>query len=301
MSRIAITGSSGLVGSALAARLEAHGHDVLPVLRGSESNPKALWNPATGWVREGALDGCEAVVHLAGASIGEGRWTASRRSELRASRIDATRLLVGHLRNLKIPPKTFISASAVGYYGNRGDELLGEDAGPGSGFLAELVRDWEREALAAGDLGIRTVILRLGVVISGQGGALGRMLVPFRLGAGGRLGSGRQWMSWISLDDAAGVVEHAIGADVDGPLNTAASEPVTNREFTAALGHALRRPAIFPIPRVALRMAFGGMADEMLLASQRVDTSRLVASGYVPRHSNIGSALVAALGRPPEA
>jgi hypothetical protein len=299
MTRIAITGSSGLIGSALAAQLAAGGHEVVPVLRGAQADPKGLWDPATGWIREDALDGCAAVVHLAGASIGEGRWTAARRKELRESRIEATRLLVGHLRALKDPPKTLVSASAVGYYGDRGDEVMVEESAPGSGFLAELVRDWEQEALNASDLGIRTAVLRFGVIISRQGGALGRMLLPFRLGVGGRLGSGRQWMSWISLDDAAGVIEHAIVSNVDGPLNAAAPEPVTNRTFTAELARTLRRPAIFPIPGLALRLAFDGMADEMLLASQRVDSGRLVASGYAFRHATIGSGLAAALEKAP--
>ncbi len=291
MARIAITGSSGLVGSALAAQLAAGGHEVVPVVRGGQADPRALWDPSRGWIREAALDRCAALIHLAGASIGEGRWTAARRQELRRSRIDATRLLVGHLSTLKDPPKTLVSASAVGYYGDRGEEILTEDSPPGSGFLAELVRDWEQEALNADSVGVRPVVLRFGIVISGQGGALGRMLLPFKLGAGGRLGSGRQWMSWISLHDAVGVIEHVVANDIAGPINATAPEPATNRVFTAELARVLRRPAVLPLPGFALRLAFGAMADEMLLASQRVDSRRLVASGYAFRHAHVGSAL----------
>ena len=297
MARIAMTGSSGLIGTALARRLEGDGHEVLRMVRGSPGDASAVWDPAAGWVREGALAGCDVVVNLGGASIGEGRWTASRKAELRRSRIEATRLLIDHLRTLKPPPRAFVSASAVGYYGDRGDEVLVEESAAGDGFLAELVSDWEHEASRAAEVGCTTALVRLGVVIAGEGGALSRMLLPFRLGVGGRLGNGRQWMSWITLEDAVGGLAHVIDEGLGGPLNVVAPGAVTNREFTAALGRALRRPAFMPVPAVALRMVFGEMAPEMLLASQRVAAGRLVASGYRFSQPEIEGALAAALGK----
>lgn len=295
MARIAITGSSGLVGSALRHRLESDGHEAVRVLRGDPSNVSAVWNPEAGWIRPGALQGCKAVVHLAGASIGEGRWTARRRAELRTSRIDATRLLVDHLATLARPP-ALVSASAVGYYGNRGDEILTEESAPGTGFLAELTRDWEAEAARAREAGITVTILRLGVVLSREGGALPRILLPFRLGVGGRLGNGRQWMSWLTLDDAVGAIEHAITTRLDGVFNAVSPEPVTNRDFTRALGRALRRPALFPAPAFGLRLLLGGSADELLLWSQRVLSQKLEDTGYRFQHPDLGSALDTTLG-----
>jgi uncharacterized protein len=297
MSRIAITGSSGLIGSALRKSLQADGHEVVRVLRGNDSDPAALWDPARNWVRPGALEGCDAVVHLAGDSIGEGRWTEARKRQLTTSRVDATRLLVGHLATLEKRPAVFVSASAVGYYGSRGDEELDETSGPGNDFLAGLVRDWEAEAARAADHGIRTVTLRYGVVLSREGGALAKMLLPFKLGAGGRLGSGKQWMSWVSLADAAGAAAHAIAtSSLDGVVNVTAPDPVTNAAFTKALGAALHRPTLVPIPGFGMKLLFGSEAAEaLLLTGQRVLPKKLLASGYTFRYPDIAGALAAAL------
>jgi uncharacterized protein (TIGR01777 family) len=293
-----ITGSTGLVGAALASHLEARGHDVVRLHRGDgpaqEGAPS--WDPEAGRVTEGALDGCDVVVSLGGASIGEGRWNASRKRELRASRIEATRLLVEHLAGLPRPPRAFMSASAVGYYGDRADELLEEGAARGEGFLADLVADWEAETLRAGELGMRAVALRFGVVLSAEGGALPRMLPPFRLGLGGRLGSGRQWISWITLQDAARAIEFAARSDLAGAVNVTAPGAVTNAEFTRALARALHRPARFPVPRRMLRLAVGEAADELLLASTRAVPTRLQSAGFRFDHPELEAALAAVLG-----
>ena len=293
--QIAITGSSGLIGTALRQRLEAAGDTVVAVRRGPPSDPLAHWDPASGWFRDGALDGVDAVVHLAGASIGEGRWTAARKRELRASRIDATALLVRHLGTLSKRPRVLVAASATGVYGNRGDEPLTEDSPGGSGFLADLVRDWEAESLKARELGLRVVLARTGVVLTKDGGALPRMLVPFRFGLGGRLGNGRQWMSWISLPDAVGVVVDLLTREIEGPVNVVAPNPVTNRQLTATLGKVLRRPAIFPVPGLALKLLIGESAEELLLQGQRVLPARLAAASYPFRQPDLAAALTATL------
>jgi uncharacterized protein (TIGR01777 family) len=297
MARIAITGSSGLIGSALRKRLEADGDEVVRVRRGEPSEASASWNPEAGWFREGALEGCDAVVHLAGESIAAGRWTEGRKRSVRASRVEGTRLLVGHLAGLKQKPRVLVAASGVGYYGSAGDQVLTEASPRGGGFLAELVEAWEREALAATDLGIRVVALRLGVVLAKEGGALARMALPFRLGFGGRVGSGRQWMPFVSLEDAVRAFRFSIDSDIEGPVNVTAPEPVTNAEFTKALGRALRRPTLVPVPPAALKLLFGGeMVEETLLASQRPAAGKLLAAGFVFEHPDVESAIAAALG-----
>jgi len=278
--KLGISGSGGLVGSALVAHLEGRGHGVVRLHRGEGAGADPGWDPAAGVISPGALDGCDVVVALGGASIGEGRWSARRKHELRASRIDATRLLVDHLAALPRPPRTFLSASAVGYYGDRGDELLDEGAAKGDGFLATLVEDWEAEALRAGDLGMRATALRFGVVLATEGGALPRMLTPFRLGLGGRLGSGRQWMSWVTLHDAVRAIEFAARSELAGPVNVTAPGAVTNAEFTRVLGRVLHRTARFPVPGRMLRLAVGEAADELLLASTRAVPAKLVAEGF---------------------
>lgn len=297
MSRIAITGSSGLVGSALRANLASQGHDVVRVLRGNDSDPAALWNPGQGWVRPGALEGCDALVHLAGSSIGEGRWTDSRKKELSASRVEATRLLVDHLATLERKPAVLVAASAVGFYGSRGDDELTEDSPAGKDFLAGLVVDWEREVARAETLGIRTVMLRFGVILARDGGALTRMLLPFKLGAGGRIGNGRQWMAWVSLADAVGAAEYALKTEsLRGPVNVTAPNPVTNASFTKALGSALHRPTLLPTPTFGLKLLLGREAAEgLLLTSQRVLPKKLQASGFAFAHADLGGALAAAL------
>ena len=299
---IAITGASGFIGSALGRHLEQRGHTVLRLRRGHEGDPGAHWDPRSGWIRDGLFDGVDAVVHLAGEDIGAGRWSGARRRELRASRIVSTRLLVDHLGALQQRPSAFVSASAIGFYGDRGVELLTEDAGPGNGFLAGLVYDWEAEAARAGDFAMRPVMLRFGLVLAKEGGVLPRLLLPFRLGIGGRLGSGRQWMSWVSRSDAVRAVEHVLAGDLAGPVNVTSPEPVTNREFTRALGRALRRPAIFPVPAFGLKVMFGpSRARELFLFSQRVLPERLRASGFDFAYPELGPALMHALGRNQEA
>jgi len=292
--RIGITGSSGLIGTALRQQLEAEGHEVRRFLRGKPEDPEAVWSPAGGWIRPGALEGLDAIVHLAGESIGEGRWTKSRKAELRASRIDSTRLLVSELERIANPP-ALIAASAVGIYGNRGDEILDEASPSGTGFLAELTREWEAEAFRAQGAGARTVALRFGVVLAPGAGALKRMALPFKFGLGGRLGDGRQWFSWVALEDAVAVIQRAIATDMSGVYNVTAPTPVTNRELTKALAGVLRRPALFAVPGFALRAILGEAADELLLASQRVMPRRLAEAGFAFRYPEIAGALSAAL------
>ncbi|HVX65740.1 MAG TPA: TIGR01777 family oxidoreductase [Bryobacteraceae bacterium] len=271
---IALTGSSGFMGRALTARLETGGHRVLPLrLREAPAVPP-----------------CDAVVHLAGEPIAQ-RWTAAAKQRIRESRVEATRALVAQLAKLERTPRVLVAASAIGIYGSRGDEVLTEASAPGSDFLAELCVAWEQAAREAAAFGVRVVSVRFGIVLGREGGALARMLLPFRLGVGGRLGSGRQWMSWIHLEDALGLVEFALGADrVSGPLNATAPNPVTNAEFTRRLAAALHRPAFTPAPAFALKLMFGEMAG-MLLDSQRVEPHAALAAGYAFRYPDLGPAL----------
>ncbi|TAJ16358.1 MAG: TIGR01777 family protein [Dehalococcoidia bacterium] len=300
--RVAITGATGLIGTALATHLEAAGHTVHRVRRGTSDDRLADWNPAVGWIRPLAFDGFDTVVHLAGAPIGGDslrniRWTRARRELLRTSRIDATRLLVDHLRALPNPPATFIAASAIGYYGNRGDTELTEASPPGEGFLATLARDWERESTRAAvpiDVhpAIRTVILRNGHVLSANGGLLARLLPTARLGLGATFGDGTQYLSWIHVDDYTRVVELALTTKVEGVLNATAPNPTTNRDFTRTLAHALHRPATpLTIPAWALRLLLGSGADELLLWGQRVLPARLLATGFAFAHPDLEGAL----------
>ena len=295
--RVAISGASGFIGTALGARLEADGHGVLRVGRGPAGPGRLHWDPAAGHLDGAALEGLVAVVNLAGAGVAARRWTAARRHELRASRIASTRLLSRALAALDRPPPVLLSASAVGYYGDRGEEELTESSPPGTGFLADLCRDWEAETAAAADAGIRVVCLRTGIVLARSGGALAKQLPLFRLGLGGPLGSGRQVMSWISLADEVGAILFAIGTDtLRGPANLVGPAPVTNARFTAALGQVLRRPARLPVPAAALRLAFGrALADEALLAGQRVVPAALLTHGYRFEHRTVDAALRAAL------
>lgn len=283
-----------MVGTALRQQCEAGGHEVVWFIRGRRDKPGVVWDPSSGWVAPGALDGLDAIVNLGGVSIGEGRWTDSRKSALRTSRIDSTRLLVAQMKAMTSPP-ALISASAIGFYGDRGDQALDERSHGGKGFLAELTADWEAEAMRAGSFGARTVILRFGVILSANGGALPRMVRPFKFGVGGRLGSGNQWFSWVALDDVVGIIQRALVSDMSGIYNATAPEPVTNREFTRVLAATLHRPAIFPVPSVALRVLFGQTADEMLLASQRVMPRRIEEAGFEFKHANLADALRTAL------
>lgn len=296
--KIAITGSTGLIGSALVERLTRDGHEVVRMTRGSKDNPQALWNPAEGWIRDGALDGVDALINLGGENIGGGRWTAARKAVLRSSRVEATRLLVDHMRAHGIPPRVFISSSAVGFYGDRGQERLDESAAGGRGFLADLCRDWEAAALAAEGVAERIVLLRTGVVIDGEADAFKRLVLPFRLFAGGPLGSGKQWFPWIHLDDVVGAIQHALVASVSGPVNLVAPETMTEGAVAKTLGGILKRPAFMPAPGFALKLLLGQMAQDLLLGSQRVIPAALEASGYQFRYARFEDAARAALGRP---
>jgi len=296
--KILISGASGFVGTALTAALRAEGHTVARLVRpgGVASEGDVQWDPATAIIDTSAMEGAEAVVNLSGANIAAFRWTGWQKRHLRASRIGATRILVDSISRLRVKPRVFVSASAIGYYGDRGDKVLTESNGPGAGFLSKLARDWEAEAGRAEMNGIRTVILRFGVILSAKGGALPKMLAPFRLGLGGRLGDGNQWLSWIALEDALGVIRSAIANDqIRGPLNAVAPNPVQNSEFTRVVSTLLHRPAFFPVPVFVLRLLLGRMADELFLASQRVRPERLLAAGYAFRHENLESALKAML------
>lgn len=292
--RVVICGSSGLLGSALSKALVCDGHAVSRLVRqgGSIAPGDIRWDPAAGQLDAAAMEGADAVVNFSGASIGEGRWTASRKKILRSSRVDATRVLVDGIAKLREAPRVFLSSSAVGYYGSRGDEILTEASAPGADFLAGLVREWEAEAMRAEARGIRTVVLRFSPVLSRSGGALPRMLAPFRLGVGGRLGSGKQWMSWISLADAVSAVLFAMNnSKIRGPVNLAAPRPLCNADFTRILARTLHRPAIFPAPAFALRLLLGEMADALLLVSQRVVPEKLSAAGFAFRHADLEAAL----------
>jgi uncharacterized protein (TIGR01777 family) len=299
--KILISGSTGMIGTALIVALRKDGHTIARLARPGTHRPSGAdnwvrWDPPAGEFDAAAAEGVDAVVNLAGASIGEGRWSEKRKVLLRTSRVDATRHLIGALANLKRPPRVFISASAVGFYGDRGDEELTEQSAPGRDFLASLCCDWEAEAQHAEQFGARVVLPRFGIILAKQGGALPRMLTPFRMGVGGRLGSGRQWMSWISLDDMVGILRHALSSESSrGPVNTVAPNPVRNAEFTATLAHALHRPAIFPAPAFALKLALGEMAGPLLLSSQRVIPVILEQAGYRFQHSHLDSALANAL------
>ena len=298
--RVAVTGATGLIGSSLVPFLRTGGHEVTPVTRRRDLPGAVYWDPAAGVLDHAGLEGMDAVVHLAGETIGT-RWTPHRKRRMRDSRVEGTMLLSEALATLRRPPEVLVSASALGIYGDRGDEVLVEDAlpeGPPSDFFVELGRDWEAATEPARAAGIRVVNPRFGLVLTPAGGALGRMLPPFLLGVGGPLGSGRQWVSWISIDDAAGVIHHALFApSLEGPVNATATEPVTSRTFAACLGRVLRRPAVLPAPAPALKLLFGEMADTALLASQRLSNARLLASGYGFRHPSLEPALRHVLGR----
>ncbi|MYH49342.1 MAG: TIGR01777 family protein [Gammaproteobacteria bacterium] len=278
--KVAVTGSSGLIGGALSGALEARGDEVVRISRGPAGEAGVDWAPPEGWVRDGAFGGCDAVVHLSGASVGEGRWTPARKAELRSSRIDTTRVLVGHLASLDRKPRRLVTASAVGFYGDRGVEELTEASGRGEGFLAEMTADWEAEAERANAAGIAAAMARYAVVFDREAPAFRRLVLPFRLGVGGRLGSGRQWMPWITLGDAVAATIHLLDGDLTGPVNVVAPGAVTNAELTRSLARVLRRPAFVMVPRLAMRLGLGELADALLFASQRVVPERLAADGF---------------------
>ncbi len=291
---ILVSGSTGLIGSALVPALTAGGHRVVRLVRSQPTSGEATvaWDPAAGTIEADKLEGLDAVVHLAGESIAAGRWNEERKQRIRDSRVKGTRLLAETLARLQAKPKVLACASAIGYYGNRGDELLHESSTPGTSFLCEVCKEWEAACHPARQAGIRVVNLRFGVVLSRRGGALAQMLTPFKCGVGGKLGSGRQYMSWIALDDVVGIIQYVLTNDsLHGPVNTVAPGAVTNREFTRTLGRVLWRPTIFPMPAFAARLLFGEMADELLLASTRVQPARLLSAGYPFRFPELEGAL----------
>ena len=296
MDRILVTGVSGPIGMALLASFEPQVTQIVLLVRGRAQNAGQIsWDPLAP-VPPAAVSGFDAVVHLAGESL-VGRWTDVRKKAIRASRVQGTRNLAAALAQSEAKPRVLVCASAVGFYGNRGDELLREESPAGQGFLPEVCREWEDASRIAAEAGIRTVNVRIGLVLSTKGGALGNMLKPFKLGLGGRIVSGRQWWSWIHVDDVVGGILHAMRAEsavgpVSGPVNLVAPNPVRNAEFTKVLASVLRRPAFFPVPEFALRLAFGKMAaEELLLASQRVEPGKLGASGYAFRFRELRAAL----------
>ncbi|MBI3322251.1 MAG: TIGR01777 family protein [Candidatus Omnitrophica bacterium] len=299
--KILLTGSSGFVGKPLYSRLRSRGERILRLVRRPPglNQDQILWNPEGGKLDPAPLQGVNAAIHLAGDPIAHGRWTPAKKREIRDSRVLGTQLLAGTLARLTPPPQVLICASAVGYYGDRGDEPLTEESGRGGGFLAETGEEWEAACKPAAAAGIRVVNLRFGIILDPAGGALKMMLPPFRAGIGGPLGSGRQWMSWITREDAIGVVLYALSTtSLKGPVNAVSPSPVTNTEFSRALGKALRRPAFLPVPAFAVRLLFGEMADEALLASTRVLPKKLRESGFAFRHPELQPALEQMLRQP---
>ena len=299
--KILVTGSTGLVGTALIPRLTSAGHQVTRLTRGPgrAAGPAISWDPAAGVLDAASLERFDAMIHLSGESIASGRWTQAKKARIRDSRVGSTELLAAAIGRLGHPPAVFLCASAIGYYGDRGETILTEESGSGRDFLSRVCRDWEAASEPIARKGVRVARLRFGVILSPAGGALAKMLVPFRLGAGGPVGSGRQYVSWIGIDDVLGVIVHALQmSDLGGPVNTVAPRPATSAELARALGRVLRRPAFLPMPAFAARMAFGEMADALLLASQRVEPKRLVSSGYRFLHPDLEPALRHLLGRP---
>ncbi len=280
--KIIMSGSSGFIGTAALSKLTADGHQIIRLVRSVDSRKTAsiVWNPTEGVLETDQLEGANVIIHLAGESVA-GRWTVAKKERILQSRVHGTRLLSESIAWLADRPKVFLSASAVGFYGNRGDEVLTEDSQLGSGYLADVCREWESATTAARNAGIRVVHLRFGMVLDTRGGALPKMLTPFKLGLGGVIGTGRQYISWITLNDAVRALQFAMETPVlQGPINVVSPNPVNNREFTKSLGRALKRPTLFPMPAFAARLAFGQMADEVLLAGARVQPQRLLTAGF---------------------
>lgn len=294
--KILVTGSSGLIGTALVSALKASGYEVVCLVRGAAGKGQIGWDPARTLAPE-SVSGFDTVVHLAGESI-VGRWTEAKKRRILESRVQGTSHLAEALAAAAQRPRLLISASAIGYYGDRGEETLREDSTSGEGFLPEVCREWERAAEPAARAGIRTVQMRFGLVLSSSGGALQKMLLPFRMGVGGNMGNGRQWWSWVDINDLVGAVLHVINAEaLRGPVNVVGPTPVRNAEFTKTLASVLSRPAIFPMPAFVARLVFGQMGDELLLASQRVAPAKLMASGYVFQKADLRKTLEGILKR----
>jgi hypothetical protein len=291
ISRILVSGVSGLIGSALLTSLQTRGYEVTRLARGAATDEvQVAWDPAKP-IAPGRVSGFDAVIHLAGESIA-GRWTKTKKIKIRDSRVAGTTTLAEALAAAPDKPQVFLCSSAIGYYGDRGNEMLNERSQPGLGFLPDICREWEAATQAAVDAGIRTVLMRTGVVLSPKGGALGKMLLPFKMGVGGRIGDGQQWMSWIDIQDMIGAIHHMLNSDLlQGPVNMVAPKPVKNAEFAKTLGSVLSRPAILPMPAFAVKLAFGEMGETILLGSQRVEPAQLVMSGYPFRFSDLRSSL----------
>ncbi|MEO7454978.1 MAG: TIGR01777 family oxidoreductase [Gemmatimonadaceae bacterium] len=294
---VAVSGATGMIGSALVSRLREQGHTVRRLVRsqGAGEPEDIHWHPSANELDARVLEGVDAIVHLAGEPIAQ-RWTSRAKHDIRASRIQGTSLIASAVTQMQRKPQVVVSGSAIGIYGDRGDELLDESSAPGTDFLAGIGREWESSAAPVASAGVRLVLIRSGIVLSADGGALGKMLPPFRLGAGGPMGSGRQWMSWITLADHLRAIEHSIlTPSLRGPVNLVAPNPVRNADFAHALGHALGRPAIIPLPAFALELMFGEMAKATILAGQRVAPGALGASGFTFAHPTLPEALEAVL------
>jgi uncharacterized protein len=295
--RIAVTGSSGLIGSALVPHLESHGHEVIRVVRGQAVGPEIAWSPAESRIDTHAFEGIDAVVHLAGAGIGDHRWTDDHKRAVLESRTKGTSIVAEAIAAAENGPKVLLSGSAVGYYGDRGDEELDEASSAGSGFLADVCVKWEQATGMAEAAGTRVVHLRTGIVLSAQGGALKKQLPLFKFGLGGKMGSGDQWQSWISIDDEVAAITHLLTAETSGPVNLTAPAPVTNAEFTRTMGEVLHRPTFLPIPRFGPKLVLGGeLADNLLYAGQKVLPRVLDGDpGFTFRHPDLSTALRALL------
>ncbi|MEN9746785.1 MAG: hypothetical protein RL729_1257 [Actinomycetota bacterium] len=296
--KIVVSGASGLIGTQLVAKLSQSGHEVIRLVRRSPKSGEIQWNPKSGTLDAAALEGADAVIHLSGAGIGDKRWTTGYRKEILDSRTDTTALLAKTIASLSRKPSVFLSGSAIGIYGARNDEQLTEVSTHGTGFLAEVCEQWEAAAKPAVDAGVRTVYLRTGIVLSPKGGALKKLLPLFKLGVGGKFGNGKQWQSWISIDDEIGAIEYLLTANVSGAVNLTAPNPVTNAEFTKVLASVLKRPAIVPVPTFAPKILLGGeLADALLFTGQRVIPAALNASGYTFKHTTLESALRSLLSK----
>jgi uncharacterized protein (TIGR01777 family) len=291
ISRILVSGVSGPIGTALLPSLKTRGYEIIRLVRGTATaDHQIAWDPGRPIAPE-TVSGFDAVVHLAGESI-VGRWTVEKRGKIRDSRVAGTTALAAALAQAKDKPHVFACSSAIGFYGDRGSEVLNEESAPGTGFLPDVCIEWEAATKAAVHAGIRTVQMRTGIVLSPKGGALGKMLTPFKMGVGGKIGDGQQWMSWIDVQDMVGAIHHVLKSDLlQGPVNLVAPRPVTNEEFTKTLASVLSRPAIFPVPAFVVKTAFGEMGETLLLGSQRVEPTQLVMSGYPFRFSSLRASL----------
>ena len=296
--KIIVTGASGLIGKPLVKNLRKHGHEVVQLVRRTAQANESQWNPATGQINASVIDGADAVIHLSGAGIGDRRWTPKYKQELLESRTKSTALLASTIANSAKKPSVFLSGSAIGIYGPRGDEELTEQSSSGSSFLADICKQWEAAAKPAVDAGVRTVYLRTGIVLTPLGGALKKQLPLFKLGLGGKFGDGRAWQSWISLDDELAAIEYLLTANISGAANLTAPNPVTNAEFTNSMARTLKRLAILPIPKFGPKLLLGGeLADALLFTGQRVMPIELQKSGFTFQHQTIDIALRALLNK----